>query len=86
MEQFGDGALKKILIDLGQGIPIHQALSSHTMPIKKFEKEFEQFIRQQANALAPKMDWGQHPAEEVNPSEIEMEARSSPRHIRWRIR
>ncbi|MCH9021193.1 MAG: hypothetical protein IID32_00315, partial [Planctomycetes bacterium] len=69
VERFGESALKKILFDLGQGTPIHQTLSSHTMPIKKFEKEFEQFIRKQANALAPKMDWGQHPAEEVNPSQ-----------------
>jgi len=57
VKNFGFDAVKKILIDLGGGVEINKAITTHTAPMEKLEKDFAAFARTQAEALGPKLDW-----------------------------
>jgi tetratricopeptide (TPR) repeat protein len=61
VERFGWTAMLAILRDLGNGIPINQALAAHTLPIADLEPAFESYARHLANNLAPKLDWHRPP-------------------------
>ena len=54
--RYGMPALQRTLDDLGEGIAINQALARHTEPIKKLDEDFEKWIKQQAEQLAPGVD------------------------------
>jgi Flp pilus assembly protein TadD len=56
VRQFGADALKSVLHDLGDGVPINTALEKHTVPMKKLESGFAAFARERAETLAP-LDW-----------------------------
>jgi tetratricopeptide (TPR) repeat protein len=55
--RYGPRAMERMLVDLGQSIPINQALSRHAGPIEALDKDFAAWFRKQAEALAPKADW-----------------------------
>lgn len=56
-QRFGLGALKQLLIDLGTGMEINQALEKNTLAMATLEKDFAGFARQRAEQLAPGLDW-----------------------------
>jgi len=53
VERFGIGSLRKILLDLGQGIEINDAIAKHTAPLADIEKDFAKFAKERAEKLAP---------------------------------
>jgi len=55
--KFGLDSLKQILIDLGNGIEINQAIAAHTAPMAEIEKDFTAFARERAQNLAPGLDF-----------------------------
>ena len=57
IERYGMKVLLQILDDLGAGMPINQSLQRYSGSLPLLEKEFEQFARQQAEKLAPSLDW-----------------------------
>jgi tetratricopeptide (TPR) repeat protein len=57
MQRFGLAPLRAILQDLGQGMEINPAIEKHTAPMATIEKDFDRFARQQAEKLAPGLDW-----------------------------
>src|SRR5262249_7530095 len=57
IDQFGAESLKKILVDLGNGVEINQAIEAHTAPLEEIEKGFVGFARHRAETLAPGLDW-----------------------------
>ena len=57
VERFGLDSLKSILKDLGEGVPINDALTKHTVPIPALEKDFAEFARTKARNLGPSLDW-----------------------------
>jgi tetratricopeptide (TPR) repeat protein len=57
VQNFGLEALKKILVDLGNGVDINEAIASNTAPMEKIEKDFAAFERDRANHLALGLDW-----------------------------
>src|SRR5690606_35754975 len=59
VERYGLEVLKQILSDLGDGLPINEALPRHTDELPVLEAEFAQFARGQAQALAPEADWSE---------------------------
>jgi tetratricopeptide (TPR) repeat protein len=61
VEKFGFESLKKILVDLGEGKLIEQAIAAHTAPLDQVEKDFAAFARARAESLAPKLDWTEPP-------------------------
>lgn len=57
VNEFGADALAAILRDLGEGHEINASIERHTAPMADLEKQFAAFARQQAEALAPDLDW-----------------------------
>ena len=61
VERFGLASLKKILVDLGEGKAIDQAIAAHTAALDKVEKDFAAFAKERAEKLAPDLDWTEPP-------------------------
>ncbi len=58
IEKHGLETLKKVLVDLGEGMPINQALARTTGgSIEAIDTEFAEFARTRAQAMAPMADW-----------------------------
>jgi tetratricopeptide (TPR) repeat protein len=57
VEKFGLNNLKQILLDLGTGAPINEAIAKHTAPINEIENDFAEFARARAKKLGPALDW-----------------------------
>lgn len=59
VERWGIKALRKVLMDLGDDVPINDALAKHTEPIEKLDESFAAWLKQRAENLAPGLDWTQ---------------------------
>ena len=59
IEKHGLETLKRVLVDLGVGMPINDALARHSGSIEALDAEFEAFARKKAGDMAPKADWSQ---------------------------
>jgi tetratricopeptide (TPR) repeat protein len=57
VERFGLDALRQVLADLGAGMPIEESLVRNVAPLNRLDAQFEKFARQQAEELAPKLNW-----------------------------
>ncbi|OAI57127.1 hypothetical protein AYO47_08305, partial [Planctomyces sp. SCGC AG-212-M04] len=56
---FGHDALKEVLIDLGRGLAINDALERHCATRDKLDHDFAEFARKRAGELGPKADWSE---------------------------
>jgi tetratricopeptide (TPR) repeat protein len=59
VEKHGGEALNKILVDLGEGLSINDALERHTGSLAELDAEFAKYARERANAMAPGADWAE---------------------------
>ncbi len=50
-------ALRRILTDLADNVPINETLERHTGSLPQFEREFAEYARRLAENLAPGADW-----------------------------
>lgn len=57
VEKHGLDTLKRVLVDLGVGMPINDSLARYAGSSKALDEEFAKFARERANALAPQADW-----------------------------
>ena len=57
VQKYGFASLRQILTDLGNGVPINDAIAKNTEKMDKFEKDFAAFARDRAENLAPGLDW-----------------------------
>jgi tetratricopeptide (TPR) repeat protein len=57
VEKFGLNNLKQILVDLGTGAPINDAIAKHTAPMNEIENDFAEFARARAKKLGSGLDW-----------------------------
>lgn len=57
IERHGLDALKKTLDDLGAGMAIDAALARNVAPLNRLDQEFDEFARDRAEKLAPKLTW-----------------------------
>ncbi|MGB7347560.1 MAG: tetratricopeptide repeat protein [Pirellulaceae bacterium] len=57
IEKHGIDSLKNVLVDLGDGIPINDALARHTGAIERLDAQFVQYARKHAESFGPKADW-----------------------------
>jgi tetratricopeptide (TPR) repeat protein len=62
IDEYGMEAIKAILKDLGEGEAMNAVLEKHTSTLATLEQGFAAFAREQAEALAPGVDW-EEPAE-----------------------
>jgi tetratricopeptide (TPR) repeat protein len=57
VEQHGLDTLKRVLVDLGVGMPINESLARYAGSSAALDEAFAKFARERANALAPQADW-----------------------------
>jgi tetratricopeptide (TPR) repeat protein len=55
--KWGIEKLKRLLADLGRGIPINAALATHFAPMDKLDADFAAHAQQLAKNVGPKLDW-----------------------------
>ena len=59
VEKHGIETLKRVLVDLGVGMPINDSLARYAGSLEVLDKEFAEFARKRAEAMAPDADWSQ---------------------------
>ena len=57
VERHGIDAIKQVLDDLGDGLPINDALQRHVGSIDRLDAEFAAYAREHAESFAPQADW-----------------------------
>ena len=57
IERFGADALKAVLRDLGEGLPINDTLASRVAPLETLDRDFNQYARDLAGKMAPALNW-----------------------------
>lgn len=57
VEKFGVARLRAILADLATGKEVNATITSHTAPLEKLEKDFEDYAKELARKLAPGLDF-----------------------------
>ena len=57
VETYGLETLKRILVDLGVGMPINTSLARYVGSLDSFDRQFAEFARKRAASLAPELDW-----------------------------
>jgi tetratricopeptide (TPR) repeat protein len=57
VQNYGLEAVRNVLDDLKAGLPINVALDRRCAALAQLEQNFDDFAKQQANALAPGLDW-----------------------------
>ncbi len=67
IEQHGLEKLLRVLTDLGVGMPINDALRRVTGSLEELDDQFAEYLRAEAEALAPGLDWEQPPADPTLP-------------------
>ena len=71
VEKHGIDMLKRVLVDLGVGMPINDSLARYAGSINVVDEGFAKWARERANAMAPGADW----------SEPELPRRATPEAI-----
>jgi tetratricopeptide (TPR) repeat protein len=56
VDKYGLETLKNILLDLRDGKDVNTAIAARTVPLPDLEKQFADFVRSRADALAPGVD------------------------------
>ncbi|HEX5103234.1 MAG TPA: hypothetical protein VFV87_05460, partial [Pirellulaceae bacterium] len=59
IEKYGLPTLQRVLVDLSVGMPINESLGRYAGSIEALDKEFADYARQHAEAMAPKADWSE---------------------------
>ncbi|HKX60733.1 MAG TPA: tetratricopeptide repeat protein, partial [Verrucomicrobiae bacterium] len=80
VKKFGMDALKNILVELGTGMEINTAISKHTEPMEKLDKDFAAFAKERAENLAPELNFKKPGLEGLAKLELELGADSKNYH------
>lgn len=67
VEHHGLEKLLQILTDLGVGMPINDALRRVTGSLEELDEKFAEYLRAEAEALAPELNWEKPPADPALP-------------------
>src|SRR5947209_859604 len=59
VEKHGTATLQRILVDLGVGLPINEALARYTGSLETLDKDFADFAHARAKAMGPDADWSE---------------------------
>ena len=86
IEKHGLDALKNILTDLGDGIPINDAITRNAGSLDKLDAQFAEFARKVANEFAPDADWSRESLpEKPSADELQTWLEKNPDNY-WAIR
>jgi tetratricopeptide (TPR) repeat protein len=67
VSEYGIDKLLQILTDLGVGMPINDALRRVTGSLAEFDAQFAEYLRAEAEGLAPELDWEKPPSDPSTP-------------------
>src|SRR5262249_35815810 len=59
VEKYGIETLKRVLVDLGAGMPINESLARYAGSLEALDAAFADYARSKAKALAPDADWSE---------------------------
>lgn len=59
VEKYGLPTLKRILVDLGVGMPINDSMARYAGSLEALDRDFAQFAIKKANAMGPNADWSE---------------------------
>jgi tetratricopeptide (TPR) repeat protein len=59
VEKHGLETLKRVLVDLGAGMPINESLARYAGSLDALDADFTEYARKKAKALAPEADWSE---------------------------
>jgi len=59
VEKHGLETLKRVLVDLGAGMPINESLARYGGSLDALDADFAEYARQKAKGLAPDADWSE---------------------------
>ena len=68
IEKHGLEVLKRVLVDLGVGMPIEESLARYTGSPENLDREFAEYARRLAEQLAPEAEWDSAMPDEVPPA------------------
>jgi tetratricopeptide (TPR) repeat protein len=70
VEKYGQSSLRSILLDLATGIPINQAIETHTANVDKLDKTFIQWAQAHASELGKSLNWDEPDPSLIGPSDV----------------
>ena len=59
VEKHGLATLKRVLIDLGAGMPINESLARYAGSLEALDKDFADYARKHARRIGPDADWSE---------------------------
>jgi tetratricopeptide (TPR) repeat protein len=59
VEKHGLNTLKRVLVDLGAGLPINESLARYAGSLEALDADFAKYARRQARDFAPDADWSE---------------------------
>lgn len=59
VDKHGLGTLKRVLIDLGAGLPINESLARYAGSLEALDADFAEYARKQARDFAAEADWSE---------------------------
>jgi len=81
IEKHGIQTLKRVLTDLGVGMPINESLERYVGSIEKLDNDFEAYAKEYAKKVAPEMDWEwKEEWDELEPAEFVEKLRDHPKN------
>ncbi len=86
VDKYGMDALKQILVDLGDGLAINDALAKNVGSVDKLDSQFKDYARKVADDFAPKADWSRDELpEQPKPQELVEWVKNHPTNY-WGLR
>src|SRR4029450_13703748 len=59
VEKYGLETLKRVLVDLGVGMPLNESLARYAGSLEALDADFARFARHRAETMAPDADWSE---------------------------
>lgn len=78
VEKYGMNALKQILADLGAGVPINEAITTHTLEVEVLDEAFVAWAQAKASKLGETLTWDEPDPNLISPAEMPAELANNP--------
>lgn len=78
VEKYGMDALKQILVDLGTGVPINDAITSHTLDVNELDEAFVTWAQAKASNIGESLTWDEPDPNLISPEEMPDELEINP--------
>ena len=84
IEQYGIENLKKVLVDLGNGVKMNAALEAHVASIKDLDRDFKEYAGKLAKEMAPDLKFRDVEQGPFSPTDPDLIARLNPNNY-WAL-